>query len=144
MPSSLNKPFRSVLALNGYGGCILKVFFIYSLFFSFTANAQYEITKPAISGKRYPPSVLQVAEDSRGFIWYLTHDGLYRYDGQRSVYLKKELVNLGFKGTPDNMLMDSHNRLWLAGKECAGFLDIKSWRLTKAPVNLLKRDEADD
>ncbi|MGZ3872915.1 MAG: hypothetical protein ACXVJD_08350, partial [Mucilaginibacter sp.] len=127
-----------------------NVYFFYAILLAcflvqpFEVASQYQLVKPAIAGKRYPPSVLRVAEDSHGFIWYLTHEGLYRYDGQHSVYLQPELTRLGFKGIPEEMLIDSRGLLWLAAKGYFGYLDIKSWKLTIAPAKLLSPDQADD
>jgi ligand-binding sensor domain-containing protein len=115
------------------GGMILLCL----LFGSSPALAQYQVVKVAIDGKRCPQPVYQLGEDSHGFIWYLNQDGLYRYDGQNSVNLKQDLLKLGFKGAPENMFLDSKDRLWIAAKGCVAWLDLKNWKLHKAPEDLL-------
>ncbi|TDQ11546.1 sensor histidine kinase [Pedobacter metabolipauper] len=139
-PAKVTTAAAKNTAIAAVGMVLLCIFFLSIQ----SAQAQYQIVKPAISGKQYPPSVVRVGQDSRGFIWYLTHDGLYRYDGQSSSYFKKELVNLGFTGTPDDMLLDSNDRLWIASKSCVAWLDLKNWKLHKADSALIKSKYADD
>src|SRR5690606_7302663 len=42
--------------------------------------------------------VHNVAEDSKGLIWFSTYNGLFRYDGQQTMRLTESIRDLGFRG----------------------------------------------
>ena len=95
------------------------------LFLHFTANAQqlkFAINKPAI--KFDVPEVLKKAgvkdvrcifKDSRGFMWFGTSNGLFRFDGTNIVYKRKLLDNPA--SLPDNIVVtlaeDKQGNIWI-------------------------------
>src|SRR6185312_11873996 len=61
-------------------------------------------------------AVLAIAQDSTGFMWFGTEDGLDRYDGYSFRHLRQ--ARLRAHGLPDNFVtdvqLDPAGRLWIA------------------------------
>jgi len=87
--------------------CLVEAQFIFSQQFRF----EHIRAKNGLSQN----SVVDIIEDSSGFIWFATQDGLNRYDGtnflKHDVFFKditeSEYSQLG------NLYIDKHERLWL-------------------------------
>ena len=95
------------------------------LFLHFTTNAQqlkFAINQPAI--KFDVPEVLKKAgvkdvrcifKDSRGFMWFGTANGLFRFDGTNVIYKRKEFGNS--TALPDNIIVslaeDKLGNIWV-------------------------------
>jgi len=84
-------------------------------------------------------SVISLAEDSNGFLWFGTQEGLHRFDGHRFDVLRRRpgdpdsLVS----STMDILVVDRHERLWMgsndAGIEVIDLARLERWRF--APEN---------
>ncbi len=64
-------------------------------------------------------AVLEIAQDSLGFMWFSTQDGLCKYDGHTFVTYRTipgDTISLSY-GVSFAMLMDSRGRLWLGTLE---------------------------
>lgn len=79
-------------------------------------------------------SVISVAEDSKGFLWFGTQEGLHRFDGHRFDVLRRQpgdpdsLVS----STMDVLVIDRTERLWMgsndAGVEVIDLASLDRWR----------------
>ncbi|WP_376694828.1 ligand-binding sensor domain-containing protein [Wenzhouxiangella sp. EGI_FJ10305] len=81
-------------------------------------------------------SVISLAEDSKGFLWFGTQEGLHRFDGHRFDVLRRE------PGDPDSLVsstmdvltVDRRERLWMgsndAGVEVIDLASLERWRFT--------------
>ncbi len=60
-------------------------------------------------------SIRKIYQDSKGFLWFATLNGLSRYDGTRFLVYKKEKSGLSLSDNRvKNLTEDSHGRLWVA------------------------------
>ena len=83
-------------------------------------------------------SVISLAEDSRGFLWFGTQEGLHRFDGHRFDVLRRR------PGAPDSLIsstmdvlrIDDRDRLWMgsndAGVEVIDLASLERWRFAPA------------
>lgn len=81
-------------------------------------------------------SVISLAEDASGFLWFGTQEGLHRFDGHHFDVLRRR------PGDPDSLLsatmdvlsVDDHGRLWMgsndAGVEVIDLASLERWRFT--------------
>ena len=103
-------------------GCknILKAFvFIAYLFFNFSLHAQIKHLKFEHIGTAEGLSqsnVICIFQDSRGFMWFGTRDGLNRYDGYTIKVYKSDIKNpSSISGnTINDILEDAAGNLWIA------------------------------
>src|SRR5690606_40143867 len=77
--------------------------------------------------------VHNVAEDSKGLIWFNTYNGLFRYDGQQTVRLTESIRSLGFKGNFHSVFIDRYDRVWLPSDNDIAMLDPVDWTLHFLP-----------
>ena len=79
------------------------------------------------------PSVSSIAQDSRGFLWFGTKNGLNRYDGYDFVVYSNDPFNE--KSLSDNQIrtlfMDSNDILWIGTKRGLNRFDTGSRRFTR-------------
>ncbi len=73
---------------------LLSFVFVFSLIYTYAFDLDYRFHHLDLENGLPQSSVLSVFEDSRGFIWLGTYDGLCRFDGkQLKVFLPKENDN---------------------------------------------------
>ncbi len=71
-----------------------------------------------------------LAKDSLGFVWFLHNSEIYRYDGYRSLNVSRTIPGYDvLNDTPQKILVDKQNRLWIAGRERIRYLDLKTWKI---------------
>jgi ligand-binding sensor domain-containing protein/signal transduction histidine kinase/DNA-binding response OmpR family regulator len=101
--------------------CIYLLFFCF-LFFSNASARQIRFNKIDIEHGLIGNAVQSIGQDSRGFMWIGTYDGLVRYDGNEfrnyTRYLPDRYVG--------NILTDSKQRLWIGtGKGLSQYFPLK-------------------
>src|SRR5690606_35455050 len=80
--------------------------------------------------------VHNVAEDSKGLIWFSTYNGLFRYDGQQTMRLTESIRDLGFRGNFHSVFIDCHDRVWLPSDNNNALLNPVDWTLSFLPDSL--------
>lgn len=66
--------------------------------------------------------VYQILQDSRGFLWYTTANGLNRYDGQESVlYSGFPIDSGGLAPVPGLLFEDRKGTFWVATSVLSSF-----------------------
>jgi ligand-binding sensor domain-containing protein/anti-sigma regulatory factor (Ser/Thr protein kinase) len=88
--------------------------------------------------------VLSLVQDSRGFMWILTPNGLQRYDGSRFVNYPYALSNAGqiiYSSNAELFADKKNDRLWIAQNSIA-MLDMKTNRFTFYDTGLLTKDSS--
>jgi len=104
---------------------------------SFNSSAQsYESHFTKITDEKgdAPGATFSIVEDSRGFIWFGTVDGLYRYDGYnyRIYRFKKNEPNSLSNNTIRALAIDKDDRIWIATQGGGlNMLDIKTESFTQ-------------
>jgi diguanylate cyclase (GGDEF)-like protein len=90
-------------------------------------------------------SVISMAEDGRGFLWFGTQEGLHRFDGHRFSVLRHEpgQADSLVSSTMDVLQVDSQERLWMgsndAGLEVIDLASLERWRFaTEAGLSHLR------
>jgi len=79
-------------------------------------------------------TVISMAEDSNGFLWFGTQEGLHRFDGHRFDVLQHRQGDAGtlVSSTMDVLLVDGNERLWMgsndAGIEVIDLASLQRWR----------------
>ena len=86
-------------------------------------------------------SVYTTLQDSQGFIWLATEDGLVRYDGRK--LLRYAHSSSGHDGLPGNfiyqILEDAHHDLWLAIKDAG----LARWNRASDTFTVYRHDPRD-
>jgi diguanylate cyclase (GGDEF)-like protein len=83
-------------------------------------------------------SVISLAEDSNGFLWFGTQEGLHRFDGHRFDVLRRRPGEPGslISSTMDVLAVDSKERLWMgsndAGVEVMDLATLERWQFAPA------------
>ncbi|PKB17991.1 hybrid sensor histidine kinase/response regulator transcription factor [Flavobacterium sp. 5] len=104
------------------------LYFVFLITFSLTAFSQeYSVKFLDISNGLSNNSVITIYQDSDGFMWFGTYDGLNRYDGYNfKVYRNKinDKNSLSFN-TIYNIEGDSKKNIWVGGSNGACVFDKK-------------------
>ncbi len=76
---------------------------------------RYLDTHDGLSSRR----VISVEKDKRGYMWFLTHEGIDKYNGKQYIHYKLTDGEQIFQQFPNlNLLQtDSHGEVWALGKE---------------------------
>jgi len=110
----------------------IKIIFFATFFFCGSAKAQSFYIKKYTVDDGLPASyIIRVYQDSRGFLWISTVNGLSRFDG-------KEFVNYGYEnGMPhiiaDAIYEDREHRLWIGTRN--GMAQVKRKSCVVYPVD---------
>ena len=100
---------------------VFGLFFYYIFFLNISALAQNDhirFERITINDGLSLSSVYSIYQDSKGFMWFGTEDGLNKYDGQRFRIFRPEPGNpnsLAYKWT-ELIYEDSRNQLWFGSK----------------------------
>ena len=96
-------------------GCIKYILFAVLLSFNIMAKAAepylvHRFNPENVGLHHYATTILQ---DSKGFIWIGTQDGLYRYDGNECRKMEIPVNNPGYLSIKD-LCEDVNNDIWIA------------------------------
>ena len=97
------------------------------IFFSVAYSSEFkEVNIESLSSTR----ILSIAQDSTGFIWIGTDDGLNRYDGfQNKVYRSDVFDESTISGNRIwKIYVDSSNTVWILTDKGVCFYDVKQSR----------------
>lgn len=90
----------------------------------------YTITKLKLFPDRDEVLIKDVATDSKGFVWFLTNGEIYRYDGYRALDVLRTISDQAQTADmPQHILIDRHDRLWMAGNANLSYLDLRTWKV---------------
>jgi len=78
----------------------------------FLYGESYKIKRISLEQGLSQSSVLSIFQDSRGFIWFGTENGLNKYDGHEFKVYKPEQVSNGFCVIQD-IKEDKEGNLWI-------------------------------
>jgi signal transduction histidine kinase/outer membrane lipoprotein-sorting protein len=127
-PCSAGKPWSGAMV-----GWLLLIFFSRSV----TAQ-DFNIAKLKLFQDRDQVLIKDVTTDSFGFVWFLTNGEIYRFDGYRSLDVSKTISNQYLtEDMPQRILMDTENRLWMAGNATLSYLDLATWKVHTIDSTLL-------
>lgn len=83
------------------------------------------------------PTVSAIAQDHKGYLWFGTSFGVYRYDGTNTLSYRKDPHREG--GLPHNwinaLLVDSNDHLWISTNQGTVILDRESGAMTPVEVH---------
>jgi signal transduction histidine kinase/ligand-binding sensor domain-containing protein/CheY-like chemotaxis protein/HPt (histidine-containing phosphotransfer) domain-containing protein len=127
----------------------LKRSFVMGCVGVFNAVAACAAYAPALILEHLTPSegmpqgtVMSTFQDSQGFIWLATEDGLVRYDGHELV--RYAYSRAAAKGLPGNFIYeiveDSHQNLWLAVKDAG----VARWNRSTDDFTVFKHERGND
>lgn len=76
-------------------------------------QARFEVFE--LPGRTGGNTVLSIVQDTLGFLWFASHDGLHRYDGQRTITYHNDPLDENSLSSSliECMIIDSRNMLWL-------------------------------
>lgn len=98
----------------------------------------YTITKLKLFPNRDEVLIKDLATDSKGFVWFLTNGEIYRYDGYRSLDVLRTIADQKHTADmPQRILVDRHDRLWMAGNANLSYLDLRTWNVHPVASTLL-------
>src|SRR5882757_344789 len=114
--------------------CRLLILFLFSLFIAVGTKAQkrlhYFFQHITRSDGLLPTQVFAIVQDSKGFIWIASIDGLQRYDGSRFNYFP-ELLNTPAEQFISGAEMYSdkkNNSLWLQKNAAVEKMELTNYR----------------
>lgn len=97
---------------------------------SYVSGQDYIIQKLPLFPERSDVLVRTISQDNVGFIWYLHNAEIYRFDGYRSLSILPTIEGYdALEDTPQKILVDKQNRLWIVGMEQIAYLDLATWKL---------------
>jgi len=138
--SSLVFPLCNILLLLRIKAFLILL--VYLLFPYASVSQNYVFKKIPLFPDRNEIIIKDVTADSLGFIWFLHNSEVYRYDGYRSLNILPTINEFDYNDTPQKILADQNNRLWIAGMERLSYLDLKTWKIHHIDPDILP-DHAD-
>ena len=107
------------------------------------AQQQYLFTRLGTRDGLASNSVLSLVQDSKGYIWIGTSNGLHRYDGHRMLLFQHR--NIDPYSLPNNIINqlepDNANRLWVRSEfNRVGYIDLSNLQYHDVPI-LFPEDE---
>ncbi len=72
--------------------------------------------------------------DNKNFIWFVSNNNLYRFDGTSSKEMGSSINNWTAKHIT-KLFLCSHNKIWVAGTNNVGYVDVNTWTYTPIQVN---------
>jgi len=104
---------------------------------------QYLFTRLGTRDGLTSNSILSLAQDTKGYIWIGTSNGLHRYDGHRMLVYQHRTNDP--QSLPNNavhqLVMDKANRLWVRSDfNRVGYMDLSTLQYHEVPV-LFPEDE---
>lgn len=73
-------------------------------------------------------------KDHAGLLWFVTNDGLYRYDGNETIRFDRNSNPAISHSTITDILADSRDNLWIAGLDGLTRFDLKAWNAVRVKV----------
>lgn len=99
---------------------ILKIIFVLTVLISVSVNAKEErlFTKISLDQGLSQSTVLDVAQDSLGYMWFATRDGLNRFDGYGFKIFRSDVADTLSIASDViySLCVDSKNRIWAGGE----------------------------
>ncbi|MCB0589438.1 MAG: hypothetical protein KDD06_29410, partial [Phaeodactylibacter sp.] len=97
---------------------------------------QYETVYLGVEDGLSQGSVYSILQDSRGFMWFTSYEGINRYDGRRFEVFYPNASEAGsIKGRlPNGIVEDSLGNIWVGTEECLNQYDRKSGRFRQVYV----------
>lgn len=130
---------RKIFALFGNNGPSARVIrshhfyliFLISFFSNISFSQSFYIKRYTVNDGLPASYIFRIYQDSNGFLWISTYNGLSRFDG-------KEFVNYGYQeGMPhiiaDAIYEDKHHRVWIGTRN--GMAEIKDRHCVVYPVD---------
>lgn len=111
--------------------------------FMFTVNLycqQISIKQMPYTDQLPSNSVQKILQDSEGYLWFGTQDGLCRYDGYRINTYRSDFRNPDILS--DNQITciaeDKHNNLWIGTKKGISILNKSTYSISKVDLPAIK------
>ena len=94
---------------------VVFLIFLFSSFFYTTYSQSYYIKKYTVNDGLPASYIISIYQDTQGFMWISTYNGLSRFDG-------KEFINYGYEsGLPyiicDAIYEDKKNHIWVGTRK---------------------------
>src|SRR5687768_6727309 len=107
--------------MSSFTNCLCRFFIVFSIlsgvtfFSSFAQNIDVQYQLFTVNEGLPQNYLLGLAQDSAGFIWIGTKDGLARYDGHRfKIYRRgKDSLHTPAANNITNLYADHHGNLWI-------------------------------
>lgn len=111
----------------------LLVLFVWTFFFHTYASQDFYFSNLNLGDGLSQISVLDILQDSKGYMWFATRNGLNRYDGKNFVVYKNNLMDsLGLSNNHIYCLAEDYNQnLWIGTFRGLNVLDMKTNQLKR-------------
>jgi ligand-binding sensor domain-containing protein len=86
-------------------------------------------------------SIFSITQDSKGFMWISTFNGLQRYDGLRFKNYEKELKKFSYTIPIKNIYEDKEKNIWVSGSQVACINTVKNTAISYNKSGSLKDPE---
>lgn len=111
------------------GPCMLALFFL-SWIEPLTCDAQYRLNHLSVLDGLSQNSVNDIFQDSQGFLWFATQDGLNRFDGYDFEIFSVESEISLLENFVWGITEDRHGNIWVASRYGGTRLDLANGRST--------------
>ncbi len=78
-------------------------------------------------------------KDQAGLLWFVTNDGLYRYDGSETIRFDRNSDPAIPHSTITDILADRGDNLWIAGLDGLTRFDLKTWNAVRMKTGAVKQ-----
>jgi len=118
-----------------------QILFLSLLFFQLqlrSQTSQYLFSHLGIRDGLLSEHISQVQQDSKGYIWIASNNGLQRYDGQRFLnftHNKKDPASIPEESV-HFMHMDSKDRLWIMSGFSTGYFNTTTLKFHPVPIDV--------
>lgn len=97
----------------------------------YPSSAQINIHFSYLEDKLAPSHIIDIVQDKVGYLWLLTSEGVYKFDGyitQKYDYCAQEIDVSNFHHL-DKLYVDNTNKIWLISEENGlRFLENRTWK----------------
>lgn len=118
---------------------IVSLFLFFAIHFSAQGQTTYLFNKLTTAQGLNTNNVTCILQDTKGFLWIGTKNGLQRFDGRK--FINFRLGNPGESIPPygiDQILDAGNNKIWVRQGNIVGLFDLITFKYTNTPIKTKK------
>lgn len=109
---------------------IVFLFLLGCAFFSFSQEKGFLLRDINLPESFKDRIITYVEKDQAGLLWFVTNNGLYRYDGNEVIRFDKESNPAVLHSSITVIFADREDRLWIGAEDGLTRFDLKTWTTT--------------
>lgn len=109
---------------------LFLICFLSESFFCFAQETGFHLRNITFPPQFHNQIIKDVAQDTAGLLWFVTNNGLYRYDGNEMIHLNEKKIRIPDKNIA-TIMVDRQNNLWIGAKEGLICFNLNRWTTKK-------------